>query len=330
MRWCIAFVALGCGSSPATDAPADATIDVADAYADATIDSAVATDTATVDVVEETIDAAAVSTACDQYAAAFCAKTVACLALSWKTTFGDDTRCRARAKLACMAKVSAPGSGATAAATTACADAIKAGGCETLLGKTPTACVPRGSLDDGAKCFDFSQCKSGLCAARDRCGVCAAETKPGDACRNGTCSPGQACSGGNCFALRARGDTCGSGVGACYPDSICSGGKCVAPPAVGETCSGTLGTGCDWAGGFYCDDASKKCAPVTVANVGESCTLFTFPFVFCAAGSHCDMGKCVTDVMDGAACGSTYGPDCAWPALCVKGTCSTASPAWCE
>lgn len=118
--------------------------------------------------------------------------------------------------------------------------------------------------------------------------------------------------------------------GPCIPDSVCQGGKCAAPPGVGEACTPTPGLGCNWMMGIYCDDTAKKCMELTIAKLGEKCTLMSLPFVFCAAGTHCDGGTCVVDVADGASCGTPSGLDCSWPALCIKGKCATLSAAACD
>src|SRR5207237_566960 len=104
----------------------------------------------------------------------------------------------------------------------ACAKALEAVGCRRWNGPPPE-CDIRGTLGEGAPCFTFQQCESGVCdlsALTDDsdspCGHCTKPVAAGERCQQGGCMKGAACLGDAAdtrictpIVVGAAGDPCG-------------------------------------------------------------------------------------------------------------------------
>lgn len=126
-------------------------------------------------------------------------------------------------------------------------------------------------------------------------------------------------------------EQCASGE--CSADSD-SCGQCIAkkPPStkpptadLGETCdnAGQTAPRCDSLKGLWCD-ATKKCAPIPLAAVGQACGFLADSLVMCAGGGRCayganGQGTCVAEVPVGGSCTKTE--ECAITSTCFGGKC---------
>ena len=253
--------------------------------------------------------------ACGALADALCAKLVSCSPFALGALYGDASTCRQRLTLGCLPKFGAPGTSATAAMATACAQALPALSCATFAkGDFGAACAAQpGALGNGAACGDDAQCASTFCArAPDAiCGICAATTPVGAACVHGACSAGTVCPAGR--------------------------STCLAPVAgqVGDACT-TLEQ-CDLGNGVGCNTTSGRCIMLTQTAPGGTCgasSLIATSFAVCPASGSCSAlinGTCSAAATDGAACSTaSTGPACLPPARCVSGRCTLPDPSSCR
>jgi hypothetical protein len=219
---------------------------------------------------------------CDAFAAKFCAKASACDSLLAKIV---GTDCSDRMSNMCKAHLSAPGTGFTSAALTACGNVYgSTTTCEDAFGAAQaSACSIKGSLALNAKCAFADQCASGYCTgtAENECGVCATPPSYPTPTYAGF---GEACdpvgSGAKCNT--ALGHWCDSGTKTCEEIGLA---------AIGEPC-GFVDTDmvmCSAGGTCKWDSGTGTC--VAEKAIGASCTAAS-GYEECTIGATCIAGKC--------------------------------------
>jgi hypothetical protein len=215
---------------------------------------------------------------------------------------------RERFIAACAVQLALPGSGVTAAALQACADAIAAEGAAFCKGQVagPAACdFTRGSLPAGAVCQEGTQCQSAECIFSN------------DAAIQTGC--------GECSPTLALGDSCTSAPGACAAGTVCS---TAAPNTCQPLTTGDVGAACREAAqcksGLVCDFVANQCA--TPGAVGAPCNYAGT----CATGLICSSmtRTCQTPAPSGAACGTTS--DCAPQLGCGQTTQTCGAISWAQ
>lgn len=277
-----------------------------------------------------------VQQACTDISAAFCAKFNSCAPLYISLSYPDIATCQTRVINGCTSFPTANGSKLTADQIEACAKAVQAASCSTIIdggvGSLPE-CNVSGTLDNGKPCAGNYQCSSGFCPvdSKTQCGTCAAQTNVGDACVDTSCSAGQTCvtsstdKVGKCQKPAAAGADC---TGSCVYGTSCVSGKCTAYLKDGDACDATNGPTCDLANGYVCKVVSGttagKCGKITLPKTGEACDVSTY--WICGGSARCSVtgsgsGTCQAPAADGASCDATKGPDCMAPASCVSGVC---------
>lgn len=213
-----------------------------------------------------------VDKACSAYADAVCAKLKTCDGgAALKGRFGDEAKCKDRAKLECAARLGAPDVTVADKDGAECVKAVGAAACGDLgPDQAPAACRGKGTRKTGAPCTADDQCETLLC---NRAGL-----------------------GGD------RGlDTLLGGDGG---GADC--GKCEAPAKEGEMCLNMmLGTSTPCLRGLTCDvaaspakctkTAKKEAAPARAGD-GEACKADDG----CLEPAACIRGRC--KVLDAAAC----------------------------
>ena len=253
------------------------------------------------------------ATACASLARALCAKADDCAPFANTLVFGGRATCEERLQLDCLGRF-APGSSATPADTSACADSLSSQSCAAFArGDLGAACAPRpGTAPSGATCLDDRQCASAFCAraADAACGVCAPPTTAGGPCVRGSCSAGTVCPKGTTTA------TC------LVPE----------PGPLGATC--TVSEQCDVGHGLGCNPLTGRCIRLALASSGTcGLDLAAATYNACGASASCSpvlAGKCVAAAEDGAPCSNAEaGPPCLPPARCVSGRCSLPDPSVC-
>jgi len=255
--------------------------------------------------------------ACTALADAYCAKLSSCSPFVTSVAYGDVAMCRQRWILNCTPNFGAPGTSATPARTTACAQSIGALACPTFLsGDLGTACaIVAGTVAQGAPCGDDAQCASTFCArAPDAvCGTCQPATMAGSPCVQGSCSVST--------------------------NTVCPAGKttCIRPVAgkVGDSCVGH--EQCDVGHQVGCNPTNSKCIALTLASAGGNCgadSIFPTSVGVCPAAGTCSAslaGRCSAAGMDGASCSTAdTGTHCMAPAKCVASKCTLPNPALCR
>lgn len=277
---------------------------------------------------------ATVDAACGNYADTICAKFESCSPLLVKVTYGDLATCKARSKIACMASLNAPSTGATLDKAAPCIAAFSNVACADLFsGAQPAACEFVGPFAEGTPCGDGGQCASGVCGrtVTGQCGTCLKKNAVGDAC-TGSCNNDLACVGGKCAANAKAGEACGTSTTApCGGGLVCTMGKCAAPAKEGDACSsdGSTAPTCDTQAGLLCDGTAKKCRLVTIAAAGAACgyDTTTMSYTACGGGANCQLasgsskGTCVAPAADGAACDDSKSLHCLSPAKCIAAKC---------
>ena len=253
--------------------------------------------------------------ACNAMAESYCAKLQECSSFLMSVAFGNQTTCKARWILNCTPNFGAPGTSATPARTSACAQSIPTLSCTTFLGGDlgPACAVGAGTVANGAACGDDAQCASTFCARPTTavCGTCQPVTNPGVACVQGSCS--------------------------ISTNTICSTGTttCVRPKAgkIGDACVGQ--EECDVGHQVGCNPATQKCIALTLA--GATCganSIFASSIAVCPSAGTCSAsvnGTCTAAGADGASCVTTEtGTHCMLPARCVGGRCTLPNPSTCR
>jgi hypothetical protein len=256
----------------------------------------------------------AAAPACAALSQALCRKIEICTPFAVGLVFGSRSVCEQRLTLDCLPKFAAPGSAATPALTSSCADSLAAHPCAAFLrGDFGAACAPlSGRLQGGAACGDDAQCASTFCArARDAvCGVCATTTPAGSPCVRDSCSAGTVCPMGK--------STC------VVPE----------PGQVGAAC--TVHEQCDIGNGIGCNPLTGRCIRLALGSDTGTCGLDLAGALYtaCPASGTCSAplgGKCTAGAADGAACSTgSAGPGCLPPARCVGGRCTLPDPSACS
>ena len=147
---------------------------------------------------------------------------------------------------------------------------------------------PRGSLADGAPCYDGIQCQSSACK-KTGSGGGDAGTTTGLHC--GTCDPRA--------AENAKCDNSGATAPQCMSGLSCTNGTCVKPTPipVGNPCSFSGPPGANCATGSTCNSPPNGTPTCTLLPTkGEKCTFQ------CATGLVCAAGTCAERVAVGGAC----------------------------
>jgi hypothetical protein len=299
--------------------------------------------------------------ACTASANAVCALEAKCDPNTPVGQYGDAGACVTRQQLSCLANLTAPATGATAAHTTSCATAESTESCTDYLDlNPPAACATAvGSAATGSACSHNSQCATGFCGIDPAsvCGTCQTPPAAGASCAALTsCGQTLACVKGTCVAyVTASGSACsatqpcGTGL-SCVIAKNAAAGTCLAAGAMaGVACDPTTETaaGCDVSKGLSCVGSAgganaKTCQPIVIAQPGSPCGRISGVETTCA-GATCtsngpDAGySCVARAADNAACNSATGPACEPPARCigtdidggVSGTCTPPSNAAC-
>lgn len=288
--------------------------------------------------------------ACSDFSQAECAERTGCSAGSNITrTFGNIDECVIRETLACLNGLGAPQTGNSPTLVEACVAAYATYSCADFFNDNPPAsCAAMGSRATAAACAFNAQCASGYCAGNKTslCGTCSAPPSAGASCLSSGCGHGQSCVDTTmlCQAIGTTGSSC-DGNSPCGSGLSCVGniaststpGTCQpAAEGAGTACGGSAMPACDGTMGWFCGGAagSKTCIAITYVTGGMPCgDLSTTSHADCIAGGcytgtgpvgSGQMGTCLTDVAEGAACDTVLGPDCLEPARCVKGADGSA------
>jgi hypothetical protein len=288
--------------------------------------------------------------ACAHLATARCGQLEACSTTRFHVHWPDAETCREREQLACVLEHAAPNSGATAAATTACADALLAQTCAEFLAPTvvPPECFSRaGSLANEAVCDFSSQCQSAFCGLD---GICRTLPMQGDYCRatNGEffgCGPTLVCPVAldpKCAAPVGEGMLCrdsnneeiapceyGFGCqanghapdysGSCTPLATMAGDACGfggGGALPGPLCDLDLGLGCAVVFGV-----GYQCMEIVFVSVGSACGRDRWCFGD-ATCSPSEAPTCVMSADDCAPCDSKLANACLYPARCKNDVCT--------
>lgn len=290
------------------------------------------------DLAAQWADDAASATACDQLAAAYCARLQACLPHDMAIDYADPALCRVREQLRCTAGLTAADANPSTAAIAASIAQMTAGSCDLIgYGGPPRTWFLPGKRPTGTACSVDTQCSGRLClrSAGAACGACGSVVPLGEVCTNGACVAGAVCvfdavqKSYRCRAKEKEGGPCNDNIkyaSTCGWGLTCASGKCVPALALGEKC---LGSGCNHALGLDCDSSKGVCSAIAMVGDGKSCDvggLAATPLVECLDGACVNqndmgMGTCRAYAADGAACNGWSGPACRIPARCVQGTC---------
>ncbi len=275
--------------------------------------------------------------ACNSLAVQTCAALQKCAPYTLTSNWGTQANCTARRAAVCLAKLKAPGTGASASSVNACAAAISSSACTDIqILDTLAACQPKaGSLPVAAVCADDSQCASTRCRITggqpgSACGTCVVRAAVGGQCASDADCEGSAkCEATQsvkvCKERVAIGEKCDDSH-VCIAPATCQSGKCAGPAALGSKCD--LGTkNCDSGAGAYCHDQKELCTAFKSAGEGESCNFIGGEFVKCGFGLACGdlqggVGTChlVPDL--GEACSTGGNPPCRSGLACDAGLCA--------
>lgn len=250
--------------------------------------------------------------ACKALGTAICAKMESCAPFALRSLYGDRATCEARNVLGCEAPNGASGREASADDVNACASSLPSVSCDDFIArKLGSACTIPGTRKEGEACGDNSQCASTFCAKSSdaSCGTCASPTADGDPCKSGACSDGL---------------VCGEKKAVCRKPGT---GK------PGDSCAQL--SDCDVAHGSGCNDLSKSCMTLEIAESGGPCGADSFApskYRVCPAAGTCSAavnGQCTPAAADGESC-SKDGPGCLLPAVCISGKCTLPAPSSCK
>lgn len=207
-----------------------------------------------------------------------------------------------------------PGSGFDESAAAACLSALAS--VDECTDPLPTICAAAipGTLANGTRCGEPTECQSGLCG------------RPGNECSSGVCVPtgseGDACDELNeCrFTLQCVSNVCrreaaetqSCATVPCHSGLLCEDGLCRHGPLLGAACSvATLGSD-------PCVDGNRCIGEVctTPAASGDPCGGGNF----CTDGTRCDAGRCRAVVGPGQLCAAD--DDCQAFYYCNGATCA--------
>lgn len=313
-RLALAFLLLfGCSSESSSPAPTDAGKDTSAADARA---------------------------ACVPFAAALCTRFAACSDFVIGASFGDEAGCRASIEQRCKGVIGLPGVVYGAAELATCTKNVPTSTCESLFGGAvfDLCSLPAGTLDDGKRCFDAAQCKSGVCRqpAGEECGVCARAPAAGEPCADGSCSAALTCVSGKCLERAQPGKPCVESR-QCPLAYSCVDGSCVASLTEGAACdpTGKTGNSCSLKDGLFCLGVppAGSCTKIGLADAGKACGQASpTTFTLCKASGNCKgspTGVCEVAPGPGEPCAAT-GNLCAVAARCIGGVCRIPDPTVCN
>jgi hypothetical protein len=284
-----------------------------------------------------------VTQSCNDLAAKLCMKLNQCSSFAFSLAYTDMNQCLSRVGVTCPSGAKASGSGATAAALEACAQAYASADCAALVaGVAPSACNIHGSLAAGAACGSSVQCMgdNSYCniPANQICGVCATRSGPGGPCTQaGDCNLDLACaSTGMCVTPGDTGAQCNPQK-PCKVSLSCVNQQCSAPVGAMGTCDPNV-QNCDYSAGLFCN-ASNKCIAYKTAAAGAMCGLSSTSdsytlcngTLLCPTTSMSLRGTCPMISMDNAMCDPNgLQSQCLAPAVCVNGMCVLDDPSSCK
>lgn len=180
--------------------------------------------------------------------------------------------------------------------------------------------APDQGVANGAKCGAASECKSGFCVDKRCCdakcaGVCRGCVLTG---KEGTCAlvskgqdPDNDCAGKH----KKCGGAC-DGQGACFfapASTTCEAATCKAGKLTTSNCDGKGG----------CAGTTTGCGGYACASTGDACKLACTSVADCGANFQCIGGACVSNLVNGKACG-TNNKACA-SGNCVDGVCCSST-----
>jgi hypothetical protein len=302
--------------------------------------------------------------ACGDSAHARCSLIAKCSPAILSNTYVNEATCETRLKVNCLDQLAAPGTGATAETTEACAVALPSETCDQLLDDQPVAaCAQKtGSMSIGEMCAFPGQCQTGFCAIQPgaACGTCQNAPQPGDSCaRLTTCGDLLTCLTTvdlcESFSTTSCGPTqpCGAGL-SCVGATSSAPGTCeAAVETAGNVCDPTQkkGPACDRNALLTCSSSKNSCVALALVSAGAPCGVVNGASVLCAAAGTCvttaadagpdggDAGtvsNCQAAATDGLPCDLTKGPYCIAPARCIvtgggtSGTCAFVDPTKCQ
>jgi hypothetical protein len=290
-----------------------------------------------------TMNGGDVTQPCNDLAAQLCKKLNECSSFAFSLAYMDMNQCLSRLGVSCPSGAKANGSGATATALEACAQAYASADCAALVaGVAPAACNIHGSLATNAPCGSSVQCMgdNSYCniPANQICGVCATRSGLGGPCtQTSDCNLDLACaSSGMCVTPGDTGAQCNLQK-PCKVSLSCVNQKCSAPVGAMGTCDPNV-QNCDYAAGLFCN-TSNTCIPYKVASAGAMCGLSTTSdsytlctgTLLCATPTMSLRGTCPPISMDGAMCDPNgLKSACLAPAVCVNGVCVLDDPSSCH
>jgi hypothetical protein len=262
-----------------------------------------------------------------------CAREQACSPYLLALVHGDLATCVARTELRYRGTTSLVGTSLTPDKLAACAEAIAALPCESMLGDRvlPEACRPTpGELADDLTCGSDWQCQSAYCSKprEGSCGACKPRGRSREACHvDADCEPGLACRDDECVTYGALAQSC-DGRHPCAPGLHCQDNVCVPSGQLGARCDYGP-SACDLLQGLTCVSASSTCEPIGLAGVGMACGTADDALVVCAQSGVCSMrsdGECLPPGGDGEACTRER---CVPPAFCQGDVCRLPEPDRC-
>lgn len=300
---------------------------------------------------------AAISAACTELAAVWCAAAKRCLPSTFQSAYGDSATCVERQAMSCAGTHFGAGSTATPGDVRECASASDVAALELdeacskwlrreVLRKLPQVCSPIGTLENGKTCLDGRQCASGSCArAANACGHCAAPLSKQDFCfDDADCPPALACRAGHCVSYREQNAECHA-TAPCQPDLACIGKVCVQRLPAGAPCDPEGDSPCAlWPEQLTCSEQGI-CEPFVWRGQGQGCgatrrgqCAFGLVCEVRAAGGlgatsverHC--APVIEDRLDCATVGVRYpqGGPCRAPAVCFENRCQLPDTAACS
>ncbi|MET0593792.1 MAG: hypothetical protein ABW133_13900 [Polyangiaceae bacterium] len=279
--------------------------------------------------------------ACLYYAQRYCRTDERC-ASDFTFHWNDNANCVARVKVACLARLIAPGVKDSPARVVACGDARENADCDSYLDpdRAPDVCFPPpGDLPDGAQCIVPGQCVGGGCIIelRASCGLCTKIARQGEACGlDSDCLNAMPCVNNVCTPHPRLGEACDQFSRTCAPGLACRNvdsadvGECTLPVPAGEPCDpeSTGGNECDTLRLYYCDQTTNTCQRAQESpRIGEKCVATT---LFCNNASYCSAERvCERRPVEGEPC-ELRNKECMAPARCIEGVCRGLDAAACK
>ena len=245
---------------------------------------------------------------CTTLYTAWCQHLLQCSATFFHAEYADNAECVQSASKSCAAYEQLPGVTMTQAAASTCAQNLQAAACSVPL-REVNGCLLKGVLDLDQRCFDDSQCASGVCQIDPNgCGTCGAgwpATAPSSCSTSSDCPEFMSCgSQGKCVeAGKAKGEDCSQR----------------------DSCNQFAGLSCVLG---QCFQATQLVMPP--ASCGADGQMFTD--TLCTHG-YCSSRQggtdvCVTQVPEGQACDPQQGPFCMQGYACDPSSKTCGLPAF--